>query len=497
MKGIMQISQDFANRFNLTLIAVVLTIAGLAWLVGGWVASARLNDLDMFRWGISTVLALVVLGVLVWGQRGLQVAFGIFILTFVLGYRTIHVSSALQIHPSEVLAWFLFLMIILRRAFAHEETRMDFPSLYVIWFLWGGLELMYALTQGRAFDAVLNEAKPFYLVLPVWVIVREFMTDKARWHRAMQMLVFTQFYISLLGVTEYFAPSLTNRLTPYFTPNTTAVSFEGFVRASFSFWGTGLVAGNLLAAVPFCLALASHTQSRFERYFCLATVFLSLVGVYVSGYRAMWVAAVVVLVLYLGVKPSRGNVLGLIIITASLALLFSYGSQEFTVRIERFLSLDPSLRDSSAASREELLQYALDAINASPWIGSGWRAMGWSHNDYAQMAANLGLPAAALFFGLILWPVVKLWLWSQKLSDSEWGNWQRAAMASLVGYLIIMGSGSLLFVLSMVSQFWFIVAAGPLLISMPFESSNVIENIPSPPRYAPSELLAGKVPRTG
>lgn len=463
MNGILQ---SLGERVNIKSV-VVIAAAVLAWWLGGFIARASLSSLDVLRYSIGALVVLVFVAVLVWGKRALQVAFGVWVLMFVLGYRNFHLTDTLQFHPSEILIWFLALVLVVQKSLARETTVVRFPLALTLFLLLGVVGVFTALSYGKSWDSVVGEAKILYVIVPVWVVVREFVATRKRWSQILGLFIVSQFYIGLLGSIEYFFPQFTRQFTPYFTPNQTALSIEGFTRASFSFWGNGIIVGNLLTALPLCLAWAEESTSRRGRYFALSALAVCLIGIYISGYRVAWLGAFLVLMLYFLLRPSRSNVFGLVATLFGSGILFLLGPEDFTNRIQRFVSFDPQLIDSSTASRAELISSGLAALQQGSLFGYGWGAAGWIHNDYLQIAVNLGFVAALLFFGWIVATSLRLWAISHDHPKDSLGLWAHASMTALFGYLIVFGAGDIVFVLPMIFQFCFVVALAALVAFPP------------------------------
>ena len=113
---------------------------------------------------------------------------------------------------------------------------------------------------------------------------------------------------------------------------------------------------------------------------------------YLSGFRGLWITIGFFLLVYVLVQRRMWVFVGAIIATLPVLPAVFY---------ERLTSVvDLGNLDSSELDRIGRPQYAFNLLKQSPWIGWGWAAAGYVHSDLLQVAANLGLPAAAFF---ILW----------------------------------------------------------------------------------------------
>ena len=72
------------------------------------------------------------------------------------------------------------------------------------------------------------------------------------------------------------------------------------------------------------------------------------------------------------------------------------------------VSGQPLSFDSSGQKRWDRVTTSLSNTLTHP-LGRGWTAAGWVHNDFLQVAENLGVMAAALFLGTYVFTLGRVW----------------------------------------------------------------------------------------
>lgn len=455
--------RDWWKRGILTFLVPVLG-GVVAWGLGRLIAGSNLTVLDAFRLFVSLILGLVILIFLVFGHRSWSAGLYVWIITFVLGYRTFHVTSVLQVHPSEILIWVLYLAIVLEKIFSRRRIQFSLPRIGTLFFVLGLLGILTAFASGRAWDGILQEFKILFVAIPIFGVVRELLSQKKSWHRAITVLAVANLYIASLGLLEYFFPDFTTRLTPYFTPGQTGISWEGFTRASFSFWGNPIVVASLVATVPLIFALWFEMRSILGKILIVLTAILSLLAIYVAGFRSYWLSAAFVVVTYFLSKRTKGGLLGFVLVILILGLLISFGPQDFQLRLNNFIEIAEKIPDSSAGVRILRNEDAFSLILQSPLLGWGWGGSGWVHNDFLQIGANLGLPALILMIGWLLSTAWDLWQISNTKQDDALRNWGHALMVAVIVYPSIAVVGGIIALIQLSLPFWLVLALSKVVI---------------------------------
>lgn len=482
-------------------ILIVIALWGSAWLVGWIFAVKEPEGIDLLRWGMTFALGMVALAAVAMGQRGITWGFYLWILTFILGYRTLHFTANLEIHPSEVLIWFIYVLLLFNDSQNHEAVGWPLPLWGTLFLVFAVVGIVTALANGISWDLALGEFKNFLVAIPIFGVLRHVLRDTRHRDHSLALLVAVNFYIALLGVTEYLFPSFTDSLSPYFTPNQTDISLEGVVRAGYSFWGNPIVAASLTTALPFILAIWGFSKSQRLRIILALGFGLQLFGIYITGFRSLWLTMAFVVVLYFLTKRTRGSILGLVASVGTMAAFLVLGPEAAVERLLLFLNIPNAIPDSSAFRRILYAEGALDRIQMSPLTGGGWGASGWVHNDLLQIGANLGAIALAVFCFWLGFTLLKLWqAASQAGDDVATKDWAHALMVSLIGYVMVMVSGDVIALIHTAIPFWFVLAMSQSVIEgAPEEASRhptiwsgvMIQQPVSSESSSPSEAVAG------
>lgn len=186
-------------------------------------------------------------------------------------------------------------------------------------------------------------------------------------------------------------------------------------------------AGFLGMVLPFALAMAfTASESAGQRpsvwprrifwLFVTAILFLAVafsksrMGIFACGVAMVLVAILAVAAPH---ERKRAAVVALALVVTGAALAVGLGVEP---AMERFGALDQEYAEKGRG-RWEIWRDTARLIAAQPWLGFGLGAFGvaytakqttyldWfvhhAHNDYLQVAAELGVPGAALLFGTI------------------------------------------------------------------------------------------------
>lgn len=206
---------------------------------------------------------------------------------------------------------------------------------------------------------------------------------------------------------------------------------------------------NIAVNVPFCFAFFLRARAGIRKAAWLMAVGAMLVAVLLtysrSGFLALVLAGMVCLWEF-GVKGRRFH---LIVLAVMLSLLMvGFAPKNYSIRLESiFLGHIPGAIDrGSADARKELLETSLHLMVQHPLFGVGpgnfptftgvWRV---AHNTYAQMGAEVGLPALVLFL-LLLGAALNNLFVAQKSalykSNLEFRIFTGGLMASMAAYML-------------------------------------------------------------
>ncbi len=439
-------SSSWTNWRAVLIIGLVCIIAVLVgWLTAALQFGAR--ELVIF------ILAAVAIGlVVVPTERTIGFGFALWILTFGFGWRTIHLTSFLSIHPAEVLAWLLFGLVMLYGIIRRVRLDFSIPRWIPVLMIFSGIGVLTAVAFARSAELFLREAKGFWVIIPIYYIVQWIITDRVKWERAMWLGIGVAVYVSLLGWMDFFTPALSQALTGVSNAKILIVSpTQGdFERAGFAFYGSP--AAGLMIFTFFGLSvynLLDSTQGQ-RRYLILngAVVAIQLVAMYLSGYRGVYYATLILVMAYaLMQRKIWALAVGAIAVLPLLPSAF----------FQRFTSLwDWRYADSSQFSRMQRASDALDLVYQYPLFGVGWGGSGYVHSDFIQIAANLGLPAGIVF---LLWLLTLIWKMFQLRKNSDWtGRYAVAVFATLCGLMIILAGEGLLAQVHLAIPIWFMLA---------------------------------------
>jgi hypothetical protein len=394
--------ERFINNRGARLILAVSAILVAGGIVQYYVAREGPSYKEVIIAFSALVVAVIVFG----GERGIRYGFVLWVLTLTLGYRTVEVTRDFPIHPAEILLWLLLLCILVQRQLV-SDARLTFPlwlwMLMPFWVLAWWPMINGALPWGR----MLNEFRNFFLLIPLMIVASVVLRWKNYWRYLLLAFFLAGSCIALMGVLEYWFPTVT-RLFPEFVTNAKpSITEEGFERAQFSFWGGPPATFICALALPAAIALARWWPRWSYRVVIGAASILQILAIYIGGYRSIWL---ILIVQVLAVCLMRSKRQGAIV--ALLCIIFAIGGYQLVPRTsERAMSGIAALQgrptDTSAAGRTNRALGALNATIEAP-LGSGWSTAGWVHSDFLQVTVNLGIIAGLIFFGGCVYTLYRL-----------------------------------------------------------------------------------------
>jgi hypothetical protein len=355
---------------------------------------------------IMVGLGALVLGMIVFGgERGIQFGLMLWVMTLALGYRTIEITPDLRLHPSEILIWILLAFILVQRQL--DSTTLTFPLwLWLMTPFWA--LAWWPLVVGDApWDKMLNEFRDFLLLVPLMVVASVVLRRESYWRRLLLAFFLASSWIALMGVLEYWFPSLEKFFPAFIHAAKAAPTADGFVRAQFSFWGGSQATFICVLALPAGLVLASWWRNWLPRMAIILAAVLQILAIYIGGYRSVWLVLLLQVMLASFLRLRKHGVA-----IALLCLLVGAVGYQFIPKTdERVLSGIAALRgapiDHSAQERKDRALEAFNATLEAPF-GGGWSSAGWVHSDFLQVAANLGLLAGLIFLGGYLYTLQRL-----------------------------------------------------------------------------------------
>ncbi len=390
---------------NITLVTVFISLAIFFFaLIVGYSLSGSLS----YREVIAALIIMIVVMAVLPGRGGLQLGFIYWVGTLGLGYRTAELTPSLRFHPSEIIIWVLFVVIFMQRVALKQKERVLRLPRWILFFipfwLWGWV---MGYLNNKSPDLMFSELKNFVLLIPLFVVVSFVLNDSKQWRPVILSFYAVSAWIAGMGILEYLYPEISTIFPGFISNPLPYETKEGFMRASFSFWGSPVATFVCALAVPLTTVVWQWWDLPRQRLFTLLAFAALIFGIYIGGFRSMWlltlIAGALWALLRFGIIPG---------ILAALPALALYRFVPEPAQ-ERWQSMMMAVQghpvDHSAMVRLERSSMGLDAVIKNP-LGYGWAGAGWSHSDFVQVAVNLGLIAGLLFLGAYLWSLGRLGL---------------------------------------------------------------------------------------
>jgi hypothetical protein len=354
-----------------------------------------------------------------------------------LGYRTFELTPYLHIHPSEAMAWGLFVVFLGQRIIlGQKQGNMWLPSwiwLFIPFWVWGW---WLGFQMEQPWDRMFAEFRNFLILIPLFVLAGGILPDKTKWPWVLLSFYATGAWVAGTGLIEYAFPSIRD-VFPGFISNPIPISTpEGFLRASFSFWGSPAATFLCILTVPMALAIWQWWCKPWQRVLNSAAMVLQIMSIYIGGYRSIWLLLGLQVLIWVLIR--YGVVMGILAFVPTLLTyrFFPGPTQERMVSL--MLAVQRNPMDSSAAKRWDRFLEALEAALRRPW-GHGWAAAGWVHSDFIQIAANLGVLAALILLGAYL---MTLWSLGKEIRSDDVD--QEGKTQALVFFIVLIAAGGLL-----------------------------------------------------
>lgn len=347
---------------------------------------------DLFQVGLLVAIGATGVGVFFGTRDPLRSGFVLFVWTLALGFRTLAVTPYLRITPAELVLWATF-------ATGRRPSGPGRPGLP--WWLVGMMPF-WALAwvpwdaNPYPWDIKADEFRSFVLAVPVFLLVPAVVARPGGWRTLVLAVVGMNTWAMFTGVLEYAAPGVTAAL-PGFSAGADAYFLAGdFARAKFSFYGSPTATFGCVIGLPLVVAAWPWVGSAAGRAALGGAAAVQLAGVYVGGYRSLWLVVAVQIGLLVVVR--RQLLLG---VALAVGAAVGYGAlpaatQDRVTSMARVLEGNPEETDSSGKKRWARAQYAAEMALSYP-LGAGWAASGWIHSDFIQVAANQGLVPGLLF----------------------------------------------------------------------------------------------------
>lgn len=373
-----------------------------------------LIDLYVLDYGISyrdvIVMSGVLAGLLVFaaGNRGLKVGMVFLVATFALGYRTMKVVPTLTVHPSELVLWGVFVLPIVQPAnWRQNKIKIWLPYWLVLFIPFWIFAWFRGLNAGLRWEEMFNEFRNFLLLIPLFIITEMVLANRTNWRPVLLTFYYVGTWIAGMGVIEYVFPGIKNIFSAFITTPEAHDSPEGFARAIFSFWGTPAATFILVLSAPMAVVLWGWWSKLWQRVLTLLALILQVCGIYIGGYRSMWMVFAVEFLVFAILRRKAVVAAGALLLSLLGAWLLPTQAQERALSGIYLVAGNPQHTDTSGIKRWGRMTTAFADALSQP-IGQGWAASGWVHNDFVQVAANLGLLAGLLFIAAFLFTFCRL-----------------------------------------------------------------------------------------
>jgi len=431
-----------------------------AMVIIGTLLAAVVLGAARFGFREVAIVVLVILGTLVLViPRAVKLGFAFYILTFMIGWRQIPLSGDLKIHPSEIMAFGLMALVIARVAIEQHRLYWPVSRVWSVLILWTPIALYLAIDTGVPWDSALVWVKGFLLAVPTLLVVNECVKDLLSWRRAITLLAATVLYVSGLGITEYFFPSVVAPFIGFFGKTATLSTVSGFVREDFTFFGGAIT--SVFLSVAFFPILGEFLASKGQvKIFFGISALTSIFATYLSGNRGPWIGMALGIPILVLFNPKRTWML----IVLGVAVLAILPSEFFSnlAAIQSFGTVNNI--DPSVDRRTQLFVAALNNIQTQPFFGHGWGASGLAHSDIFQLAGDIGVPMTLLFlfwYARVGWDLVQIS--SQANIPLEWRDRIVTALAMIVAALANLFGEAIIVLPHVISPLWFMIALATVL----------------------------------
>jgi len=417
----------------------------------------------MGREGPSYKEVIIALGgliaaVIIFGRElGVRYGFVLWVLTLILGYRTVAITPELAIHPSEILLWLLLVCILAQRRLVYS-ARLRFPIWLWLLIPFWVLAWWPTITGGIPWDRMLNEFRNFLLLVPLMIVTAVVLKRERYWRYLLVAFFFASSAIALMGILEYWFPVVIKVFPAFVTKVKPSITEEGFARAQFSFWGGPPATFICVLALPAAIVMTQWWRRWWQ---CALTIFgsvLQILAIYIGGYRSVWLILIVQVLVACVLRLRKQGA-----IVALLCLVIAVGGFELIPRTtERAISgisaLQGNPTDSSATGRKNRALKAVERTVDAPF-GTGWSSAGWTHSDFLQVAVNLGVIAGIIFFGGCLYTLVRLGrLYLTKLRNGQQGDLGLSIFVSFIAVLGLLATEGVTVLPQLVLPVWFLWA---------------------------------------
>jgi len=369
-----------------------------------------LVEIYTLQQGISYRAVIVTLMLLagVWafasGKKGLKAGFVFLVLTFALGYRTMDLTSNLRVHPSELVLWGVLVLPLVQR----NRLKLWIPFWLVLFIPFWVLGWWPLLAGDGAWDPMFSEFKNFMLLIPLCFLASSVLVERSGWRSVLLAFYFVGGWIAVMGILEYLYPDVKNLFPGFVTLARPVETAEGFQRARFSFWGSLDAVYICVLAMPLAVVVWEWWSKSWQRLVNVLIAFSLLGAIYISGHRNAWLMVTLQFLAFTVVRKRYLFGVAMLLVFFSLYQVLPDAARARIYSGTELVAGKPVSSDSSGQKRWNRTMISFNNTLTHP-LGRGWTAAGWVHNDFLQVAENLGVIAGALFLGAFLFTLRRLW----------------------------------------------------------------------------------------
>jgi len=376
----------------LKIVVPFLLVSALS-LLGGWgIAQYGLD----FRYLLFLVLLIAMIAIIAMGKRALQVGFVFWIWMFLLGYRTVYLTTYFHIHPLIIFLVPLFLILLFSLRNEKNINDVKLPAIlwvFSIFWIWG---FITGVSRGLSWANMIADALNFFFIIPLFLIIFYLSNTPGFWKSATITFLASGTLICFFGILEFYSPQFRNFLPGLIQANSEGLSsFSGFTRASFAFWGAAPAVIVSALALPMVWLVSEFYTGWISKSSAFIFVVILCIGIYISGTRAAWLMVFVASIL---LAYFAFNISGIFL----SAVFWFIASRFFSAEVWSLIlsiyipATSGQIVDSGIQIRFNRQQDAFHLAVNNP-LGVGWSGSGWVHGDFTQVAANLGILAGIIF----------------------------------------------------------------------------------------------------
>lgn len=390
-------------RYRLQIAEVALVIISLvsAVLIG------FLSGGELVGWKLSAVLlgGLVIIIVLQRGSKGYWLLTCVGVASIAVGHRGIYLNKWTFVVPLEVIGFVLFGLIILRTIARREKFTVRIPFLLLFITGWGILRAAASILTFDDRELVLSWTIPFMFGFICFFVVGTVVKRESQLVTILRLLMVISLIMSILGIVEYYFPSVARALPNFFVTKQLATQ-DGFSRAEFGFWGYPEAASIITWGILIAFDQILRGRSPRWRIIAVLTFIFGMIAVYISGQRSSWIALGASLVLISINSGVRGWIIALI-----MAVALQFLPDEFWTRIMTVTSafFTGTVTDTSNLQRLARWQWGWEMMSSNLLLGKGYGD--WLlHNAFLEIGVKLGvIPAVAflVFMVMLLFRIAK------------------------------------------------------------------------------------------